>query len=257
MRKSQWILPVVLLIFVGISGCSFPLASRPAALFTPTVLVVPTLTPSTLLPGSLTAIPLTPNTPASTTLTALPLTFLPITPNLPAPLTQPPPPAFCADSQVTALIDSFKNALQTSNGGLLASLVSPVRGMDARYYRDGRVINYDQRHAKFLFESTYDVFSWGDAPGSGLPTKGSFHEIILPALLDVFNRNYTLTCNQIQVGGTTYQAAWPYAGVNFYSAYFAGTQGNGSLDWRTWLIGMEYVNSRPYLRAIMQFQWEP
>ncbi len=38
---------------------------------------------------------------------------------------------------------------------------------------------------------------------------------------------------------------------------FAGTQGYGSLDWHTWLLGMHYVNGSPYLYAIMQFMWEP
>jgi hypothetical protein len=135
-------------------------------------------------------------------------------------------------------------------------MVSPTHGMDARLYRDGRVVNYDQQHAKFLFESTF-VVDWGAAPGSGLETTGSFHTLIVPSLLDVFNKNYTLTCNQIQVGGTTYQAVWPYPGTHFYSAYYPGGQGNGSLDWHTWLLGMHYVNGKPYLYAIMQFLWEP
>ena len=66
-----------------------------------------------------------------------------------------------------------------------------------------------------------------------------------------------MTCDQIQVGGTTYQATWPYTGINFDSLYYPGTQANGNLDWHTWLLGMHYVNGKPYLYAIMQFQWEP
>jgi hypothetical protein len=163
---------------------------------------------------------------------------------------------FCSDAQVPALIGNLKSALQTSNGPLLASLVSPAHGMDVRYYRDGRVVNYDQAHAKFLFETTF-VVDWGLAPGSGLPTKGSFHDVVLPALLAVFDKSYTLTCNQITVGGTTYNAAWPYPGVRFYSVYYPGTAANGNMDWHTWLVGVEYVSGKPYLYALMQFQWEP
>ncbi len=128
--------------------------------------------------------------------------------------------------------------------------------MDARYFRNGQVVNYDQLHAQFLFDSTY-VVDWGAAPASGLEKKGSFHEVVLPALQDVFNKDHALACNQVQVGGATYKATWPYSGINFYSVYFAGTPNNGNLDWRTWLIGMEYVNGRPFLYAIMQFFWEP
>ena len=177
--------------------------------------------------------------------------------NMPgSPLTQAAPATYCADARVTAVINSLKSALLTSDGALLASLVSPSHGMDARLFRDGRVVNYDQEHAKFLFESTFPV-DWGLAPGSGLPTTGSFHELIVPALRDVFGKDYTLTCDQIQVGGTTYQVSWPYAGIHFYSVYFLGTQANGNLDWRTWVLGMHDVNGKPYLYAIMQFLWEP
>ncbi len=128
--------------------------------------------------------------------------------------------------------------------------------MDARLYRNGRVVNYDQQHVQLLFDPTY-IIDWGAAPVTGLETKGSFAEVTVPALLKVFNKDYTLDCDQVQVGGATYKATWPYRGINFYSVYFAGTPNSNNLDWRTWLIGMEYVRGQPYLYAIMQFFWEP
>ena len=127
--------------------------------------------------------------------------------------------------------------------------------MDTRFYRNGLVVNYDQQHAQLLFDST-DRIDWGAAP-SGLETKGSFNEVIVPALLKVFNKDYILDCDQVQIGGAAYKATWPYAGINFYSVYFAGSPNSNNLDWRTWLIGMEYVKGQPYLYAIMQFFWEP
>jgi hypothetical protein len=190
--------------------------------------------------------------------TVVPVTQIAVT-HVPAtlvPETPVPAAVFCADTQATTLINNLKSALQTSNGTLLASLVSPTHGMDARLYRDGRIVNYDPQHAKFLFETTFSV-DWGAAPASGQETMGSFHQLIVPDLLDVFNKAYTLTCDQVQVGGTTYQAVWPYSGVNFYSVYFPGTAANGNMDWHTWLLGMHYVNGAPYLYAIMQFKWEP
>jgi hypothetical protein len=253
MRKYHRTFIVMFFAVLGTTGCTLSLYSKPLA--TPTVLFIPTLTslpPATaLVSPSPTAIPITPNVP-----TPIPATFFPSTSVPPVPVTQAPPPNFCADGQPATLVNNFKSAVQTSNGALLASLVSPAHGMDARYYRDGRVVNYDQTHAKFLFESTFQV-DWGLAPGSGQPNKGSFHEVILPSLLDLFSKSYTLSCNHLEVGGTTYNANWPYPGINFYSVYFPGTQGNGSLDWHTWVMGMEYVGGRPYLYAIMQFQWEP
>jgi hypothetical protein len=161
----------------------------------------------------------------------------------------------CTDPQATTLLASFKTAILTSDGALLSSLVSPTHGMDARYFRNGKVVNYDQKHARFLFETTYQV-NWGSAPGSGADVVGSFHKLIVPDLLKVFSQTYTLKCNNIQAGGATYNIFWPYQGF-FYSAFFAGTQANGSLDWRTWMIGIEYVNGKPYIYTIMQYFWEP
>jgi hypothetical protein len=228
------------------TACAIPFYPAPSP--TPTVRAHPTRTPSPAV------------TPlASPLATGVATTSLPaIATTIPtaAPATVAPTADFCSDAKVLALINSLKSALLTANGQSLASLVSPTHGVDARLYRNGRVVNYDQEHAQFLFQSTFAV-NWGAAPASGLETTGSFHEVILPALLDVFGKNYTLTCNQLDVGGTTYQTSWPYAGIRFYSVYFPGTAPNGALDWRTWVLGMHYVNAKPYLYAIMQFFWEP
>ena len=161
----------------------------------------------------------------------------------------------CTDPQVPALIDSLKNAVLNSDGPLLASLVSPASGMDVRYFRDGTVVNYRADQATFLFETTYEV-DWGLAPGSGEMRRGSFHDVIVPDLQRLFNQPYTLHCNELKYGGVTYEPAFPYD-KGFYSIHFPGTQPNSSLDWHTWVAGIEYVDGRPYLYALMQLFWEP
>ena len=163
---------------------------------------------------------------------------------------------FCTDQQPRALITQFQSAIVNRDGSKLAGLVSQVDGMDVRLFRDGRVVNYDRTHAAALFESSYAV-NWGLAPGSGLPAVGSFQDLIVPDLLDVLTKPYTQTCNQVVVGGVTYSATWPYPGMDFYSLYRAGSEAFGGMDWHTWLVGMAYVDGRPYLAAIMQFKWEP
>lgn len=202
-------------------------------------------------------------TPTPTPLVTATLFILPQTTAQPAGALTPAPgttglPAIstiCTDPQVTALIDSFKKAVLTSDGTLLSSLVSPTRGMDVAFFRDGTVINYDPSHAKFLFETTYQV-DWGSEPGSGLAKKGPFHDVVAPELVNVFNQSYTLHCNELAHGGATYDLSWPYQG-EFYSVYFPGTQANGNMDWRTWAMGIEYVSGKPYIYALMQFFWEP
>jgi hypothetical protein len=163
---------------------------------------------------------------------------------------------FCEDPLVLDIINELETAVRTSDGALLASLVSPQHGMDARLFRDGRVINYDREHAAALFESTF-ALNWGNAPGSGLETRGSFQELIVPDLLDVLSRENEVTCNQVRLGGATYTATWPYPGIEFLSVHFPGTDAFAQLDWHTWVFGMHYADRRPFLYAMMQFKWEP
>lgn len=260
MHKHMASLLALGLLCVLASACSFPLvSSEPTVFVLPTANALPSVAfPSPVIPSATS--PVVPTLLAGTGQpnsggTQVFVTQIVVTPAAAAE-TQVSPATFCADSQPTALIEKLKTALKTSNGVLFASLVSPRHGMDARLYRYGRIVNYDQQHAKFLFESTYSV-DWGRAPGSGMETMGAFHDVFIPDLLDVFSKNYTLTCNQVQVGGASYETAWPYSNVNFYSVYYPGSQGNGSNDWHTWLLGMHYVGGKPYLYAIMQFKWEP
>jgi hypothetical protein len=183
-------------------------------------------------------------------------TIDPLMPGATLPVTPPPGTGnICTDPQVPALIDSLKNAVLNSDGPLLASLVSPASGMDVRYFRDGTVINYRSDQAKFLFETTFEV-DWGTAPGSGEMKRGAFHTVVVPDLVRLFNQPYTLHCNELKYGGATYQPEFPYD-KGFYSIHFPGTQANGNMDWHTWVAGIEHVDGRPYVYALMQLFWEP
>jgi hypothetical protein len=161
----------------------------------------------------------------------------------------------CSDPQVAALLDSLKSAVTREDGPLLASLVSPASGLEVSYFHNGTAIKYDQNQAKFLFETTYPA-DWGVDPASGAEKVGPFHEVVVPALLKVFNQPYELHCNELKYGGASYPVNFPYD-KDFYSIYFPGTQANGNMDWQTWVAGIEYVNNKPYLYALMQFYWEP
>ena len=232
-------IPSILLMgFVLVAGCASPTTQAPPtqplpAPATATFATTATPFPLTLTPGAVTPLP-------GVTVTSLPGTS---TANI------------CTDPQVTALIDSFKTAVLNSDGTLLSSLVSPTRNMDVAFLRDGTVITYTQEHAKFLFETTFEV-DWGVAPGSGAAIRGSFHDVVVPELVKAFNQPYTLHCNELKHGGATYELEWPYEG-EFYSVYFPGTEANGNLDWHTWVLGVEYVSGKPYIYALMRFFWEP
>lgn len=229
--------------FILLAGCASPTPAPtptqpPPAPATATLSTTATPFPLTLTPGAVTPLPGVTVTPPSGT-------------TLPGTSTS----SICSDPQVTALIDSFKKAVLTSDGMLLSSLISPTRHMDVAFFRDGTVITYTPEQAPFLFETTFEV-DWGVAPGSGEPVKGSFHDVVVPELVKAFNQSYTLHCNELKHGGATYELAWPYQG-EFYSVYFPGTEANGNMDWNTWVLGIEYVNGKPYIYALMRFFWEP
>jgi hypothetical protein len=167
------------------------------------------------------------------------------------------PAAFCADGRVNTLLSNFEDAIKTSNGGTLASLVSPAHGMTVRLWRNGNAITFFPQDARWIFDSTYE-HNWGAAPGSGLDTVGAIHVVVLPKWLDVLNASYAPGCDVIQAGGASYNPAWPaiHANINFYTLYKPGPAGN-ELSWRTLLIGVEYVKDQPYIFSVTQMDWEP
>jgi hypothetical protein len=164
---------------------------------------------------------------------------------------------FCADTHVNAMLTNLANAVRTSNGEILASSVSPVHGMTVHLWRNGNGVTFDQAHAPFVFVSTYE-HNWGAAPGSGLDTIGAFHVAVLPKWLDVVNASYTLSCDAVQTGGASYDTSWPveFAHLNFYSLYKPGPAGNEN-SWRTLLVGVEFVQGKPYIYSVTQLEWEP
>ncbi len=168
-----------------------------------------------------------------------------------------PASVFCGDAQATVLLDAFKTAILNKNGEQLAALVSPLHGVTVQYLRGGKTATYTPDKAAWLFTSTYPM-DWGLNPASGQDVMGSFHEEVLPKLLDVLSASYTPACNNVQIGGASYTYKWPYeyGNINFYGLYRAGTAGNEQ-NWRTWLVGIEYVGGKPYLFSLVQLYWEP
>lgn len=169
-----------------------------------------------------------------------------------------PSSAFCADTQVTSLLNDLKSAVLNSNGNALSSLPSPSHGLDLRFWRYGTLVNYSREQAQFLFDSTFQL-NWGPAPGSGEDTLGSFAQVVLPKLTEVFGASNQLHCNDALDLATFSLEPWPpeYANVNFYAVHKPGTDTYGGLDWRTWLVGVEYSGGKPYLFSLIHFQWEP
>ncbi|MBT7191350.1 MAG: hypothetical protein HN916_14295 [Anaerolineae bacterium] len=165
------------------------------------------------------------------------------------------PEIFCVDPDILFLLEDFKIALENKDGELLSALVSPAHGLDLRYYRYGTVANYTPTEVAWAFKSDYAV-NWGNEPGSGFEKIGTFSEIPLPMLLEVFGANYELFCNETGIAATFAPEPWPfeYSNINFYQVFKSGTEQYAGMDWRSWLVGVEYVEGEPYLFALIHFQ---
>jgi hypothetical protein len=164
---------------------------------------------------------------------------------------------FCADNQVNILLDNLRRAVTTSDGNLFASIITPIHGLSLHYFRTGNVANYSPEEAKWVFQSDYSM-NWGTHPASGLEVRGTFREVVLPTIIETFESGPTLECNAPDLGGGNYIYTWPaeYATINYYRVYKPGTPGV-DLDWRTYLVGVEYVNGKPFLFALIHTFWEP
>lgn len=169
-----------------------------------------------------------------------------------------PKESFCTDSRVQLLLDKLQLSLQNQDAELFASLVSPAHGLDLRYYRDGTLANYTPAEAKWAFKSDYVVI-WGKEPGSGLEKSGTFSEIPLPKLVEVFTASHERYCNDTRNLTAFSPEPWlpEYTNINFYQVFKEGSEEYGGLDWRAWLVGVEYVQGEPYLFALIHFEWTP
>ena len=161
---------------------------------------------------------------------------------------------FCADTRIPPLIEQLKQAVTSSNGILLGSLVSPKHGLNMNYWASSTTVNYTSMTAQTVFTDP-QVINWGSGGGSGINDTGTFALIVQPQMVDVLNSTYQLNCDEI-IYGRSYTNVMQYANTNihFYSVVKPPTV---VLDWKVWLIRIEYVNGQPYLFGTVHYVWEP
>jgi hypothetical protein len=164
------------------------------------------------------------------------------------------PEVFCADGHVPALIEQLKQAVNQSNGALLGSLVSPTHGLKLNYWPSSSPVPYTSATAQTAFTDP-QVREWGSGEGSGIVDTGTFAQIIQPQMIDVLNSPYQLNCNALSYG-QTYTSVTTYASNNtpYYSVVKPPTT---DMDWKVWLLRIEYVNGQPYLSGATHYVWAP
>lgn len=162
--------------------------------------------------------------------------------------------AFCADMRIPALMEQLKGSMNQSNGDMFSTLVSPIHGTDVRLWAYQPEVNFNAAKAKTVFTST-EVYNWGSGP-RGEPDTGTFAQIIQPRMQEVFNAPNSETYCDNLTKVFPLSNPWPYTNVRYYNLYKPATPGI-DFDFRTWLIGFEYINGQPYLYSMVTIPWEP
>lgn len=165
--------------------------------------------------------------------------------------------AFCEDGRVPDLVNRFILAVQQRDGGQLAQLVSPKRGLVIRHDWWNPEVVYEPSQVQGIFQDPGERI-WGINRDSQQPIEGPFREVILPKLDDVFSVGPEVNCNQLVVGTTAQTANWPseFTNLNYYSFYRAAPTPGNALNWRTWALGIEFVDGQPYLSLLVQYRGE-
>lgn len=161
--------------------------------------------------------------------------------------------AFCADARILPILEQVRQSMNQSDGGLLAPWVSPIHGVNMHLWAYGPGINFTQASAATLYTNT-TVHNWGGGP-SGIPDTGTFNQVVKPKYLDVLNAPNRETYCDDYSKVFPLSRPWPYPNVRFYNLYKPAS--DLFFDFRTLLIGFEYINGQPYLYGFVTIIWEP
>lgn len=167
------------------------------------------------------------------------------------------PNQFCEDPRVPDLINRFILAIQKRDGGQLAELVSPRRGLIVRHDWWNPEVIFEADEVALLFQDPV-ARVWGVNRDSEQAISGPFREAILPRMDNVFSVAPQQACNQLVVGTTAQPAEWPseYFNLNYLSYHRPAPTPGNALNWRTWALGIEFVEGRPYLAVLVQYRGE-
>jgi hypothetical protein len=162
---------------------------------------------------------------------------------------------FCNDTRVLQAIDAVGQAVRDRSGQEFVEISNPTRGLILRHNWWNPEIIIPLNSLSDIYQDLTEI-DWGVQGGSEFPIQGSFQDVIAPQLEDVFTRSPEIGCNELRVGDTTREIVWPdeYVNINFYSVYRPVPEGGSEFDWRTWVLGFEYIEAQPYLTLMVQYR---
>jgi photosystem II stability/assembly factor-like uncharacterized protein len=163
---------------------------------------------------------------------------------------------FCSDGRASLKLEQLMGSMNQSNGDMFAAIVSPNSGVNVHLWTNAPANNFNTTAARNVFTST-DVLNWGTGAGQGGPdpVMGTFSQVIQPKVLEVINAPTLERYCDDPTKVFNPDLSWRYNNIRFYHLYKPSTPGN--LDFRSWLIGFEYLNGEPYLYVMVTVIWEP
>jgi len=170
-------------------------------------------------------------------------------------VTEVHPNGGCEDPNLTAAIRAFMRAVDSSDGAALQAVVSPLRGLLVRQAQENPTVTFAPAQVASLFSATAPS-QWGTADGSGAPIVGPFKTLLSPSLHKVVGKGSQEACGKLLMGGSAATNGWPAEYSNLTHVSFHKPAADGANDWVTWVAGLEYVDGKPYVATLVQYQWE-
>lgn len=166
-----------------------------------------------------------------------------------------PAEGFCRDARIEELARGFEESIEAQDPAELAKLLSPKRNLILRFdpWNPETRIGLDDLPG--LFDSPQS-YVWGKQFASGVAIEGSFSDIVLPNLVDVFSSEHEVACNEILMGSAPNAVAWPseYTNLNFLSFHRPAPDEVNTYNWRSWIVAIEYLGGEPYIALLLQLR---
>ena len=168
-----------------------------------------------------------------------------------------PPETFCEDVRVLDVLAGFRQAIKDREGERLKAVLSPKRDFIVRHNWWNPEITIASRDVSRIFTSL-EEYEWGMDRSSDRVISGTFSEILLPRIENVFSGQLEISCNRIEAGETAGEVIWPeeFQNLNFYSLYRPASDPGNRLNWVTWVFGIEYVRGEPFIAVMIQYYGE-
>jgi hypothetical protein len=164
---------------------------------------------------------------------------------------------FCNDLRPKEVLEEVTPLLASGALAELTPYVHENRGLTIRLSWSNPDVYFTKSDLATLITDEEEQ-DWGVYIGSDIPARGTFQEVIYPKLESVFSTSHQISCNTLQFGVTSGDVVWPseFINLNFYSFYRSASPGGNVYDWRTWAIGIEYIDGEPFIAVLIHYTSE-